>query len=407
MVHIVIAGDYPRDPEICEISSGVEAVVLYLSQALQEYRDLKVSVVTLDKWGLGKRTIKQKNATIYYLPCVRLPSYAYTLANVLRLKKQMLILQPDLIHAQVAGMYASAAARTKLPWVLTLHGIRFLESALWESLKSRIYRGWLIKREEFGALKSAKHLISISPFIQSTFEGHLNGKMIYNIENPASDSFFRLRRNYQKGRLLFVGRMIIRKGVHTLLRAFAKVHKRFPEATLRLAGGGILANDSVSYYNDLKKFVHDAGLGNAVTFLGDLGESDLLREYSQCFALVLSSVLETAPMVIMEAMAAGKAVVSTDVGGVRYLVEHESTGIIVPPNDGEALAEALLRILSDENESKAMGQRARKLAKKSFHAEVIAARTRDVYYDVLGRMPPKNLHYHLDAGKNELSKRIL
>jgi glycosyltransferase involved in cell wall biosynthesis len=94
-------------------------------------------------------------------------------------------------------------------------------------------------------------------------------------------------------------------------------------------------------------------------------------------------------MVIMEAMAAGKAVVSTDVGGVSYLVEHGQTGLVIPPKDESALGEALFEVLSDEAQLEAMGCRARERARRHFHAEVIAARTREVYYNVLGQQPPR------------------
>jgi glycosyltransferase involved in cell wall biosynthesis len=79
--------------------------------------------------------------------------------------------------------------------------------------------------------------------------------------------------------------------------------------------------------------------------LGNLDDDALLEEYATCSALVLSSKVETAPMAIMQAMAAGKAVVSTNAGGARYLVQEGKTGFIVPVEDCGALARALLRLL--------------------------------------------------------------
>ena len=319
---------------------------------------------------------------VSYLPSARLPSYLSTLANIKKIRAEMACIKPDLIHVQVAGEYAEAAAGTGLPWVLTLHGIRFLEVDLWQGLINKIYRGWFVKREERRALKCAKHIISISPFIQSTFNKQIRGN-IYNIENPVDDVFFNLPRHRDRKVLLFVGRLIPRKGVHTLLRAFAKLNKRIPEAKLRIVGGSGFSNEVKTYSKKLKQFVADEVLENAVKFTGELDKPALLKEYSQCSALVLPSIVETAPMVITEAMAAGKAVVSTDAGGARYLVENGQTGLIVSPNDEYSMEEALYQILSNESELEAMGNRARKVAIKRFHAEAVAARTRKVYYKIL------------------------
>jgi glycosyltransferase involved in cell wall biosynthesis len=325
---------------------------------------------------------------VHYLPRSGLPGYLSILANIRQMRAEMIRLEPDLVHAHVAGEYAEAAAISGLPWVLTPHGIRFREVDLRRGFLDKIYRGWFVKREERRTIKRAKHLISITPFIQSTFNGQIRGK-VYNIENPVPETFFNLPRNGHAGQLLFAGRLIPLKGVHTLLRAFAKLHRRLPDVTLRLAGENASLRESGPYYQELKQFVAEAGLEEVVTFLGELDQPTLLKEYANCSAVVLSSIVETSPMVIMEAMAAGKAVVSTDAGGARYLVEHGQTGLIVPVNDEQALAEALYQVLSDETKVETMGRRAREVATQRFHAKVVAARTREVYYSMLGQHPPQ------------------
>ncbi len=386
-MRVVMAGVYPANPN--KISGGVEAVIRYLTQALQCYPDLELDLITLGKRGTARRTVEHENVTVHYLPSTKWPGYLSTLVNVRHIRAEMIRLEPDLIHVQVADEYAEAAAGTGLPWVLTLHGVRFLEVDLWQGFLNKTYRGWFIKRQERRAIKHAKHIISISPFIQSTFNGQI-GNNVYDIENPIDDAFFKVRQNRKPGQLLFVGRLIPRKGVHTLLRAFTYLHQRMPEARLHLAGGESFSNELETYPQQLKQFVADAGLEGAVTFLGQLDKPTLLEEYANCSALVLSSVVETAPMVIMEAMAAGKAVVSTDAGGARYLVEHGQTGLIVPPNDEHALAEALYQVLSDETKVETMGHRAQEVARQRFHAEIVAARTREVYYKILGQQPPQS-----------------
>ncbi|HXV99460.1 MAG TPA: glycosyltransferase family 4 protein [Anaerolineae bacterium] len=395
-MHVVLVGDYPRDPG--HIGGGVEAHVLYLSQALQDYPDLKLDVVTLDKWGLEQRTVNHKKVTVHYVPFALLPSRLSVLGNIRRMRVEISRLKPDLVHAHVAGAYAEAAAQTGLPWVLTLHGIRFLEARLRPGLLNR-YRGWVVAKEELRSVKQARHVISINPFIPLTFNGHISGQ-VYDIKNPVYEPFFHVTGQSQPGRTLFAGRLIPRKGVHTLLRAFAELHRRMPEATLRLAGGDASAHAPTPYYQDLKQFVADAGLEKAVTFLGEVSQATLLEEYAACSALVLSSVLETAPMVITQAMAAGRAVISTDAGGARYMVEHGQTGLIVPCNDEQALGEAMLQLLSNETRLREMGRCARVVAERCSHPSVVAAQTRAAYYHILGQVPPQvNVPNSLALGK--------
>lgn len=386
-MHVVMAGDYPADPD--QILHGVEAVVTYLTQALQHYPDLKLDIVTLDRSGtVGRKTVRYGDLTVHYVPPARAPSYLSALGSIRRIRDAIGRLKPDLVHVQVANEYAEAAAGLQCPWVLTLHGIRFLEVDLWHGFMDKTYRGWFIKREERRAISRAKHLISISPFIQEVFNGQIRGQ-VFDIENPIASSFFEAPDRAEPGRLLFVGRLIPRKGVHILLRAFAKLRQRMPGVTLHLAGASISPNERLSYHQELERFVVEAGLTDAVSFLGHLEEPSLLAEYSACSALVLSSSLETAPMAVMQAMAAGKAVVSTDAGGARHLVEHGQTGLIVPPNDDEALAGALYQVLSDPDGLDAMGRRAKEAATRRFHAKAVAARTRDVYYQIFGQHPPR------------------
>jgi glycosyltransferase involved in cell wall biosynthesis len=379
-MHIAMVGDYPRDHE--NISGGVEAVIYYLANALQQFEDLEISVVALDRWKFGERTILYNNIPVHYIRQERLPSRLSFYGNIRRLREKILSIQPDIIHAHIAGQYAEAAVKTRLPWVLTLHGIRFLEAALWQGFLSKLVRRRFIKNEEFRSVRNAKHIISISPFIQQTFKKELTGK-IYSIDNPVDEAFFKLKQKSEHGRILFVGRLILRKGIHTLLQAFADLHKQYPKLTLRLAGSGISSNDSKDYFNKLKQFVADFHLNQAVTFLGEIDRTALLEEYSKCSVFVLSSVLETAPVVIMEAMAAGKPVVSTDAGGARYLIEDGKSGFIVPVNNPKALATAIERIF--QNDLQKFGQRSREIAIERFHAKVVAKRTRDVYLNILNQ----------------------
>ena len=384
-MRVVMLGQYPTDPT--KIVGGVQAVVRYLTTGLQHFHDLEVDLITLSGRGSQKKSVKHGNVAVHYLPISSLPSYLSIVANIQQLKTITRQLKPDIVHAQVAGEYAVAASRTGLPWVLTLHGIRFLEVNLWQNLISKYYRGMFIKLEERYAIKHARHIISISPYIEKTFNGDLQGK-VYDIENPVDDVFFQVSPQRVPGQMLFIGNLIPRKGVYTLLQAFAEVYKRCPSARLRIAGDNVSSSDRHDYPSLLKQFVAEAGLEEAVTFLGVVKKPALLKEYANSSLVVLPALQETAPMVIMEAMAAGRAVVGTDVGGVSHLIAHGKTGLVVPPDNVPALSEALYDVISDEAKLDAMGSQGHQVALARFHANVVATKTRQVYYDVLGQTAP-------------------
>lgn len=379
-MRIVLAGPYPA--EETEVKGGVEAVMLYLAPALARLDDIELHVISLENNVDNPRSLQRENYAVHFLPFSKLPGRLSLLGNIRTLHRAMGALKPHIIHAQIAGEYGLAAAKTGVPWVLTLHGIRYLEADFFPGLISSLYRRRIIKYTELQTIRKARHVISISPFIQDVFKHNLNCE-IYNIENPVADAFFKVPSQVEEFRILFAGRLIPRKGIHTLLEAFKRVHQQLPQARLRLAGSGSFTYNKASYVDEQRQFLEKHGLQGAVSFLGELEEPALLEEYAKCSLLVLSSILETAPMVIMQAMAAGKPVVTTDAGGARYLVQDKQSGFVVPKEDPEALSQAISKVLVNSAQGKQMGEIARSIAQQRFHADVVATKTRDVYSHIV------------------------
>lgn len=375
-MRVVMVGDFPRRAN--EIEGGVEAVTSYLAGALRSFPDIEIMGVTLDRWGGGSRVEDHNGLAIYFVPVSKRPSRISNWQNVREMSRVISSLKPDLVHAHIANQYASAARATAKPWVLTAHGIRHLEMALRPGLLNR-YREWTVKREEFELMEAATHLISISPFITETFSGRLTADVTH-IDNPVSEAFFGAPRQPRDGTVLYVGRLIPRKDIFTLLRSIKRVREQVPGCRLRLAGDGISGLEPGSYRDQLAGFVRENKLEGCVDFLGQLDDDELRSEYSTCELMVVSSVLETAPMVILQAMAAGVPVVSTDVGGIRYLVEEGRSGYLVPPEDPEAMANKVVEILEDSDARDAMGARALAIANDRLRASEVAARTREVYF---------------------------
>lgn len=159
--------------------------------------------------------------------------------------------------------------------------------------------------------------------------------------------------------LLFVGRLAAVKGVAILLQAFARLHESHPDAQLRLVGDG-------PERADLEAQAQALGLGDAVTFLGYLGQEDVAGELDGADLLVLPSFAEGVPVVLMEAMASRIPVVASRVAGVQELVEDGVSGHALPPGDIDTLVATLDGLLSDPSRRAAMGQAGRAKVEAEF-----------------------------------------
>lgn len=153
-------------------------------------------------------------------------------------------------------------------------------------------------------------------------------------------------------RLLTVGRMASIKGYPLLLRACRKLSERGMSWSLDMVGDGPMLSR-------LKELAADLGIQSSVCFHGAVGQDEIQRCYERCNVMVISSFMEGIPVVLMEAMVKGLAVVSTDVGGIRELVVPDSTGWLVGPGSVEALCEGLSNAAKHLDSLSAMGRSGR------------------------------------------------
>ena len=126
----------------------------------------------------------------------------------------------------------------------------------------------------------------------------------------------------------------------TAIRAFQIVQAQWPEARLTIAGSG-------PQEAELRQLVTDLGLQARVHFTGRLDRDDMAALYREADAMLNPSLADNMPNSVLESMASGVPVVSTDVGGVPYIVQDGMTALLVPPGDPQAMAAACLRLLDD------------------------------------------------------------
>lgn len=179
--------------------------------------------------------------------------------------------------------------------------------------------------------------------------------------------------------ILFVGRLEKRKGFRHLLGAFARVKEQVPEAKL-IVVGAYDKDDKAPYL----LYVRSHRI-RGVQFVGYVSEEELPRYYAASHVFCAPSTgYESFGLVLLEAMASARPLVASDIPGYRDLVASGQEGLLVPPGDEAALAEALVRLLRDPGLRKRMGEKG--LAKSQGYAwESVAKQVLDFYQTLLER----------------------
>jgi len=183
-----------------------------------------------------------------------------------------------------------------------------------------------------------------------------------------------LRRTYGPSTLLFIGRFRYYKGLHVLIEAMSKVRGK-----LLLIGGGPVGKD-------LRSQVAAKRLEEKVFFLGELSDHEVVNHLHACDVFVLPSVLpsEAFGIVQLEAMACGKPVICTELGtGTSFVNQHGKTGLVVPPNNVDALAQAINHLLENPELREEYGREGRKRVEKYFSKERMVENIIGVYRGIL------------------------
>jgi glycosyltransferase involved in cell wall biosynthesis len=165
-----------------------------------------------------------------------------------------------------------------------------------------------------------------------------------------------------------------RKGHRFLLEAAVKLKRQGHRLRYRIAGDG-------SEKESLKNLARALGIEEEVEFLGFV--SDVPAFLSSIDVFVLPSLFEGLGVAALEAMAAAKPVVATNVGGLGEIVAHEKTGLLAPPADSSSLARAIAEMVSRRDRMREMGKNGRARVREHFTMEQMAKKNESYYYELL------------------------
>ncbi len=284
--------------------------------------------------------------------------------------------------------------RIKKPFIHTIHGVladEFEQAKKngYPSIRGRAanyFMEKLSKLEEETA-KDATLVVTISNYSLEKIQKYygIERSKVRIVPNGVDIEKFKpmdnkaVRRQFGLGNeacVLFVGSLIPRKGLGFLVEAAKKVVKDQHDTKFLIVGDGPLRNQ-------LSDSLKSANLSSNFKFIGNLKEEMLPKVYNCADVFVLPSIQEGQGIVLLEAQASGKPVVAFDIGGVNETVQNKETGLLVNSGNANALADALLKLLTDKDLREKMGSNGQLFVSKNYTWELCSQKMLKVYLEAL------------------------
>jgi glycosyltransferase involved in cell wall biosynthesis len=282
------------------------------------------------------------------------------------------------------------------PWVCIAEGID-RPTLLWTATTTRAdreshmrsgsmaRRAWsslmvpLTEQSEKRALRAAHTVFALSEYTRASVERVIGKGRVLLAPCGVDTNLFRPANGSQKSYIICVARLSDpRKNVQLLLEAYAELLRNVEDAPDLYLVGDSPSEAALLYLNSL-------GLAKRVHLIGPKQGEELAELYRKASFFVLSSNEEGLGIVILEAMASGLAVVSTDCGGPATAIEEGITGLLTPVGDSVALADAMAKLLREPSLCEKMGREGRKVAEQRFSLAATGKIFLDTYDQVLNR----------------------
>ena len=187
--------------------------------------------------------------------------------------------------------------------------------------------------------------------------------------------------------VLCISRIDSNKGHDLLLNAFSLVCKSVPDVHLVIGGGSTskVGPTELEVLANIKRIITEKDMGDHVHITGYIPDEHLVATYRQAEMFVLPSLFEPFGMTALEAMACGRPVVASRLGGIREVVTSEESGMLVDPADPVEFSAAIIRLLNDKPFAGRIGEQGRHIVRERYSWEAIAARHIEFYEKYLNK----------------------
>ena len=352
---------------------GVEAVSANLVQALAEFDDLDIHVITTRQACTSSGTKRWGKVIVHRLPWAGGSTLRNAVGPGRRQIREFLEqkVKPDIIHAH--DTYGLMIQDIPVPRVLTVHGFIHADTALQPGCLARP-RARMWRFVELRGWSKFPHIISINPYVREKVKTATRAT-IHDIDNPVQVDFFSVEHQDEGNTVFFAGAITHLKNPIVILQAANLFSAERHKINIRLAGRAC----DPSYYRSMQDFAKQSGLEENTRFLGELNQQEIRRELSAASVFVLPSLQENAPASIGEAMAVGVPVVTSNRCGMPYMVRDGESGFLVDPNNADDIARRLGQLLKNDELRRSMGAKGKEIALDRFHPAKVAVRTREVY----------------------------
>jgi len=349
---IVQIGPYPMDVEC--IKGGVEASVYGLANELSKGHEVFV-------FDVPREEIKES----YKTPIGKLIVYRFnrlgksnnsSLLSVIGYLKEIKLIEPDVCHIHTSNLFAFVLyllLRTSgLKVVVTIHGLAHIEKRN-EYKKNKGIRTFLKyfyqSLVEFVFLSMCRSIIVDTEYVASAIRKYKEEHKIWRLPEMAvipqgiNERFFDITDNAQPFELLSVGAFTKRKGHDKLVDVVLQLKDEFPAIKLNIVG----VKSDVAYFYFLQKKIFECGLEQHIFLHPNTSLDQVYSFYSTASVFVLHSEEESQGIVFCEAMAAGKPIVATNVGGVPWVVKNGVNGFLSDHGDVVLFACNVSKLISN------------------------------------------------------------
>lgn len=345
------------------VVGGIEVLLRQLVPELRG-RGHELTVLTSAHQTAPDRRYEVEGVTVHRLDLVRAIVRRDPLAIARGRQEALAVLAecaPDLIHAHDIGPYLWATIGRGVPTLTTLHiGLASVGTEQHGVLCKLLPKSAWVTGVSRAVVDEA---VALVPEIADRVSVIENGLPASPHPKPPDPT---------RRRVVAAGRMVPQKGFDVLLRAFAEVVRRVPDAELVLVGDGPSAND-------LRALTSELGIAGSVVMPGAVRHADMPAVLALASVVAIPSRHEGMPLIALEAAAAGRAVVATPAQGLADVVVDGATGMLVPREDPAALADALTGLLGDPARAARQGAAGRAMVTERYSLAA-AADAYDVLY---------------------------
>jgi glycosyltransferase involved in cell wall biosynthesis len=334
------------------IPGGVTTHILHMTNRLATIENLELHVITTAD---EHKTFRRDNIHFHILKSSKRKClYFYRLKKINNLLSD---LKPDIIHMQTSEFYFLVITLKKEfleRAILSIHGIanmeckyeRFNFKNILDFCIQKIYCLW-----EIQAISKIKNIIVPSIYAKNIVEKFNPNCNIKVIPSGVDETYFKINSNEQHGRLLFVGNIFQRKGLFDLVKAIQIVTQKISYVNLHVVGKVI----SEEYINKINRYITQNMLENNIKFLGYTDNDQLKKEYGEAQLFVFPSYEESLGIVLLEAMASGKAIIASDAASIPYVIDNGINGLLYKCGDILELANKIIELLIDDKRRKQLG----------------------------------------------------